>query len=137
MEEIHVALIGDQGVGKTSLILAAAKKPARGQEPTPVLPPTRLHLSWLTAEAFCICHDTSSDGIEDVMVVLRKCDVVLVCFAMNRPASMRSALSKWLPLSMKANKQLPIIFVGCKRDSSVMSDADNAVCSESCLAAIG
>ena len=126
-----MAIIGDKGVGKTSLVLAAAKKPVRGEEPTPVLPVTRLHLSWLSSEASCLCHDTASDITEDIIVVIRRCDVVLVCYSMDRPASLRSAVTKWLPLSLQANKQLPILLVGCKQDSSVVTESDKAVCTSS------
>jgi GTPase SAR1 family protein len=127
MEKVRVALIGDRSVGKTSLVLAAADKPARGEAPTPTLPPTRLHVQWLASEATCICQDTDTEEVEEIRATLRKSDVVLICFAMDVPATMKSALTKWLPLALSANKQLPILFIGCKKDISKTTDADLAV----------
>jgi GTPase SAR1 family protein len=121
MSTVRVALIGDQGVGKTSLILAAAQKTVTGDTPAPTLMPTRLELAWNNFHATCICHDTNSDSAEEIVSTVRKCDVVLICFAMDNPVTLRNAINTWIPLSNSANDQLPIMLVGCKDDISVMT----------------
>lgn len=127
MAPVHVALVGDAQVGKTSLVLAAAQKPARDDAPTPVLLPTRLDLEWEGYRATCVCHDTSSTSQEDAVATIRKCDVALICFAMDKPSTMRSALRTWLPLVNSAHDQIAVMFVGCKRDISVMEPGHPAV----------
>lgn len=133
MAPVHVALVGDAQVGKTSLVLAAAQKPARDDAPTPVLLPTRLDLEWEGYRATCTCHDTSSTSQEDAVATIRKCDVVLICFAMDKPATMRSALRTWLPLVNSANDQVAVMYVGCKRDVSVMEPGHPAVRRAACM----
>jgi hypothetical protein len=127
MSTVRVALIGDQGVGKTSLILAAAQKSVRGDTPAPTLLPTKIELAWDTYHAICICHDTNSESAEEIVSTIRKCDVVLVCFAMDNPVTLKNAIHTWLPLSNSANDQLPIMLVGCKYDISVMTPGHPAV----------
>ena len=128
MEQVHVAVIGDKGIGKTSLILAAAKK-ALSDAPVPTLQTTRLEVQCGSSGTVeCLCHDTDSSEQEETRAVIRRCNVVLVCFAMDRPASVTSALQIWLPMALKCIDQTPIVLVGCKQDVSVMSDADIQVC---------
>ena len=78
---VRIVVVGDAGVGKSSLITAAATE-SFPEHPPPVLPPTRL------------AHDTTPEGVPMVLVdtssrpedkanfelACRHADVVILCF---------------------------------------------------------
>ena len=78
---VRIVVVGDAGVGKSSLITAAATE-SFPEHPPPVLPPTRL------------AHDTTPEGVPMVLVdtssrpedkanlelACRNADVIILCF---------------------------------------------------------
>ena len=81
MKPVRIVVVGDAGVGKSSLITAAATE-SFPEHPPPVLPPTRL------------AHDTTPEGVPMVLVdtssrpedkanlelACRNADVIILCF---------------------------------------------------------
>lgn len=124
---VNVAIIGDEGSGKTSLVLSAAQRTFRPGDSVPVLPPTAFRVKLQNEECSCVCHDSSSEKMEDIKAVVRQCDVVLICFNMAAQTSLHSAIHVWLPKMTEINKEIPIIMVGCKEDQAVITQNQIAV----------
>jgi GTPase SAR1 family protein len=124
---VNVAIIGDEGSGKTSLVLSAAQRTFRLGDSVPVLPPTAFRVKLANEECNCVCRDSSSGNMEDVKAVIRQCDVVLICFNMAGQTSLHSAIHIWLPRVSDINKEVPVIMVGCKEDQAVITQTQIAV----------
>jgi mitochondrial Rho GTPase 1 len=127
METVRVALVGDQGVGKTSLILSGAHQTFRGDPSVTAVHPVRFRVSAQGTDCTCECFDTVSSEPESVQSAARTADVILVCYAMNDDVSLRNALERWLPAAKQANRTVPIIITGCKEDASTMTPENLAV----------
>lgn len=127
--DVNVAVIGDEGVGKTSLILSATQRNFHPGEPVTAQPGTSVKVKLANADCNCICHDSTSRNMEEVNMIIRTCDVVLLCFSMAGPTSLHSAMSTWLPHINKIDDEIPIIIVGCREDQAIVTEAEIAVCS--------
>lgn len=125
--DVNVAVIGDEGVGKTSLILSATQRNFKPGEPVTAQPGTSVKIKLANAECKCICHDTTSRNMEEVNVIIRNCDVVLLCFSMAGPMSLHSAIYTWLPHVIKIDSEIPILIVGCREDQAIVTEAEIAV----------
>ena len=123
---VNVAIIGDEGSGKTSLVLSAAQRTRPGDS-VPVLPPTTFRVKLANEECNCVCRDSNSASMEEVKEVIRNCDVVLICFNMAGQTSLHSAIHVWLPRVTEIDKEIPIIMVGCKEDQAVITHTQIAV----------
>jgi GTPase SAR1 family protein len=124
---VNVAIIGDEGSGKTSLVLSAAQRTFRLGDSVPVLPPTAFRVKLANEDCNCVCRDSSSGNMEDVTAVVRQCDVVLICFNMAGQTSLHSAINFWLPRVSEINKEVPVMMVGCKEDQAVITQNQIAV----------
>ncbi|KAJ9519229.1 hypothetical protein QJQ45_017887 [Haematococcus lacustris] len=114
---VRIAVVGDAGVGKTSLISTAAHD-AFDVRPVPVLPPTRLPASYTPDGVPMVVTDTSSRP-EDQQVldmVLRHSDVVVVCFDATRQGTLDTIRAAWYPRIQMLNPDVPVIMACCKAD---------------------
>lgn len=127
VETVNVAIIGDEGSGKTSLVLSGAQRAFRPGDAVPVLPTTAFRVKLANEECNCVCRDSSSRNMEDVKKNVRECDVVLICFNMAGRTSLHSAIHVWLPRVTEINREVPIIMVGCKEDQAVITQTQIAV----------
>jgi len=117
---INVAVVGDKGSGKTSLITSAAQE-VFSERPVPVLPPTRFPADWAAASepVDVIAYDTSSrpEDTQAVDETIKAADVVVLCFDAQRKITMERLRTDWLPRITRLRPGAPIIIACCKDDS--------------------
>lgn len=118
--DVRILLVGDSGVGKTSLILSLVSEefteevPAKAEEitiPADVTPervPTHI-------VDFSYQEQTEDDLIEEI----KKAHVICIVYAVNDEDSMEGITSVWLPFIRKQigeDAGVPVILVGNKGD---------------------
>lgn len=118
---INVAVVGDKGVGKTSLITSAAQE-VFSERPVPVLPPTRFPADFTAASTDpvdVIAYDTSSrpEDAQAVDETIKAADVIIVCFDAQRKSTLQRLRSDWLPRITHLRATAPVIIACCKDDS--------------------
>lgn len=114
---VHICVIGDSGVGKTSLIAAAATE-TFPDRPPPVLPAAKLPADTTPEGVPVVITDTSS-RLEDKQAreqAAREANVIVLCFSMENPQSLRRVSTHWMPELRRLGINVPIILVGCKSD---------------------
>eukprot|EP00798_Chlamydomonas_sp_ICE-L_P004285 gene4285-14395_t len=114
---VRVAVVGDEGTGKTSLISTAANDTFHSR-PALVLPPTRLPPEFSLEHTPMLITDTSSRP-EDVPVadlVIQQSDVVVVCFDSRRHSTLDTIRTLWYPRIQQLKPGVPIIIACCKSD---------------------
>jgi len=117
---IIVAVVGDKGVGKTSLITSATQE-VFSERPVPVLPPTRFPSDFTAAHepVDVVAYDTSSRA-EDTQTVdetIKAADAVIVCFDAQRRGTLQRLRSDWLPRITHLKPGTPVIIACCKDDT--------------------
>ena len=114
---VHICVIGDEGVGKTSLITAAATE-TFPDHPPPVLPPARLSAETTPEGVPVIITDTSSrpEDKQALELACQQASVIVLCFSMERPATLRRISSYWMPELRRLGVAVPVMLVGCKSD---------------------
>lgn len=114
---IRIVVVGDQGTGKSSLIIAMATEQFPDRAP-PVLPPTRLPPNAFPEHIPLTLVDTSSrkEDMGGVEGELRRADVVVLTYACDQPESLASLSSHWLPMLHRLEVAVPVCVVGCKLD---------------------
>lgn len=127
METVRIAVVGDAGVGKSSLALAASNQTFRGDPTVTAVPPVRIRVNAQGTECMCECLDTDSAVPEHVQSATKVADVVMVCYAMNDDVTLRNACERWLPVARRSNRSAPIVLMGCKEDASTMTSEGLAV----------
>jgi len=117
-KEVRIAVIGDPGVGKTSLITAAALNETFPDHPVPVLPPARVPAETTLENVPLIITDTGSRP-EDRHALETAClqaDVIVLCFALDKESTLQRISSHWMPELSRLGITIPIMLVGCKSD---------------------
>eukprot|EP00879_Flechtneria_rotunda_P015860 GHRR01016587.1.p1 GENE.GHRR01016587.1~~GHRR01016587.1.p1 ORF type:complete len:171 (+),score=23.48 GHRR01016587.1:560-1072(+) len=117
---INGAVVGDKGVGKTSLITSAAQE-VFSERPVPVLPPTRFPADFVPVPETVdvIAYDTSSrpEDTQAVDETIKAADVVIVCFDAQRKSTLQRLGSDWLPRITHLKPAVPVIIACCKDDT--------------------
>lgn len=114
---IQVVVIGDAGVGKSSMIMAIATDSFADDIPH-VLPPTRLPTEFYPEGVPLSIYDSSSspEDKSKMEMDLKKSDVVVLTYACDQPETLDRLSSYWLPELRRLQLNLPVIVVGCKLD---------------------
>ncbi|CAI8603445.1 unnamed protein product [Vicia faba] len=114
---VRIVVAGDQGTGKSSLISTAASENFRPNV-APVLPPTTLALDLYPDHVPITVIDTTSSipDIDRVSEELKRADTVVLTYACDRPETLESLSTFWLPHLRNLEVRVPVIVVGCKLD---------------------
>ncbi|KAH6818841.1 MIRO-related GTP-ase 1 [Perilla frutescens var. frutescens] len=114
---VRIAVIGDRGTGKSSLIAAAAAESFRPEVP-PVLPPTRLPSDYYPDNVPIVIIDTSS-SLEyrgKLAEELKRADAVVLTYACDQPLTLNRLSTFWLHELRRLEIKAPVIVAGCKLD---------------------
>ncbi|KAJ2400425.1 ERMES complex Ca(2+)-binding regulatory GTPase gem1 [Coemansia sp. RSA 2559] len=116
-DDIRIVLVGDGGVGKSTLVTALIKETfvvnVQAVVPEVTIPPE------VTPEKVTThIIDTSSQGSEHetMETELRKANVVCIVYAVDDRSSFQRIHEHWLPLLRMQGINLPVILVGNKVD---------------------
>ncbi|KAG0466828.1 hypothetical protein HPP92_017817 [Vanilla planifolia] len=114
---VRIVVVGDQGTGKSSLIISIATESFPENVPN-VLPPTRLPADYYPDRVPLTIIDTSSSPASKATLVTecQMADAVVLTYACDRPASLDRLSTYWLPELRRLEVKVPIIVVGCKLD---------------------
>ncbi|XP_035234803.1 rho related BTB domain containing 4 isoform X3 [Anguilla anguilla] len=132
VETIKCVVVGDNAVGKTRLICARACNATLTQYQ---LLATHVPTVW-AIDQYRVCQEVlerSRDVVDEVSVSLRlwdtfgdhhkdrrfaygRSDVVVLCFSLANPNSLRHVLTMWFPEIKHFCPRTPIILVGCQLD---------------------
>eukprot|EP01025_Chloroclados_australasicus_P022079 TRINITY_DN22948_c0_g3_i7.p1 TRINITY_DN22948_c0_g3~~TRINITY_DN22948_c0_g3_i7.p1 ORF type:complete len:685 (-),score=69.15 TRINITY_DN22948_c0_g3_i7:506-2560(-) len=120
-----VVVVGDQGVGKTSLITAAATE-VFPRSPPPVLPPTRLPADTTPERIPIEVVDTSSkpEYRQELELAVINADVVVICYALDQALSLQNVQFHWLPEIKRLTLNKPVVLVGCQMDSGQRTNVE-------------
>uniref|UniRef100_A0A0E0D8L3 Mitochondrial Rho GTPase n=1 Tax=Oryza meridionalis TaxID=40149 RepID=A0A0E0D8L3_9ORYZ len=118
--DVRVAVIGDHGTGKSSLVttIATGRFPDQDNGIAHVLPPARLPVDYFPARVPVTIVDTSSSP-EHRAKLIAECqaaDAVVLTYACDRPATLERLSTFWLPELRRLQLKAPVIVVGCKLD---------------------
>ena len=113
-------LIGDEGVGKTSLLIAYTRNKFPEFYVPDILDTCAINVKLKNRTYTLGLFDTCSGYEHD----LSKTNVVLLCFSLDEPKSLQNAKEKWFPMINKNNAKVNIILVGLKSDLKIMMDTN-------------
>ncbi|KAK3146304.1 hypothetical protein QOZ80_3BG0264340 [Eleusine coracana subsp. coracana] len=114
---VRVAVIGDPGTGKSSLVFALATGQFSEEVPA-VMPPARLPADYFSDGVPITIVDTSSspEHKERLVAECKAADAVVLTYACDRPDTVERLLSFWLPELRQLKLNVPVIVAGCKLD---------------------
>ncbi|XP_027934645.1 mitochondrial Rho GTPase 2 [Vigna unguiculata] len=114
---VRVAIVGDGGTGKSTLVAAMASESFPKSVP-PVLPPTRLpHNLYPDCVPLTLIDTPSSFEKQGARnEELKRADAVVLTYACNELLSFERLSTHWLPELRKLEVKAPVIVVGCKLD---------------------
>ncbi|XP_075160297.1 rho-related BTB domain containing isoform X1 [Haematobia irritans] len=135
-ELVKCVLVGDTAVGKTRLICARAcnKHVSLSQLLSTHVPTVWaidqyriykdvLERSWEVVDGVNVSlrlWDTFGDHDKDRRFAYGRSDVVLLCFSIASPVSLRNCKAMWYPEIRRFCPDVPVILVGCKNDLRYM-----------------
>ncbi|XP_063239432.1 rho-related BTB domain-containing protein 2 isoform X2 [Bacillus rossius redtenbacheri] len=135
-ELVKCVVVGDTAVGKTRLICARAcnKQVSLSQLLSTHVPTVWaidqyriykdvLERSWEVVDGVNVSlrlWDTFGDHEKDRRFAYGRSDVVLLCFSITSPVSLRNCKVMWYPEIRRFCPQTPVLLVGCKSDLRYM-----------------
>ncbi|GLJ43201.1 hypothetical protein SUGI_0896880 [Cryptomeria japonica] len=114
---VRVAVIGDSGTGKSSLIVTVATDTFPVNVPS-VVQPTRIPQDYYPDRIPLTIIDTSSKP-EDQTKMGEECkraDAIVLTYACDQPSTLDRLSTFWLPELRRLEVKAPVIVVGCKLD---------------------
>ncbi|XP_021898831.1 mitochondrial Rho GTPase 1 isoform X2 [Carica papaya] len=114
---VRIVVAGEQGTGKSSLIVTAAAENFPTNVP-PLLPPTRLPEDIYPDRVPITIIDTSSrpEDRGKLAEELMRADAVVLTYACDQPKTLDRLSEYWLPELRQLEVKVPVIVVGCKLD---------------------
>ncbi|GBF89351.1 hypothetical protein Rsub_02229 [Raphidocelis subcapitata] len=119
---VAITVVGDPGVGKTSLITAACQEQF-SESPVPTLPTARFPPELLNspeelAGGELLVVDTSSraEDARATEAAIRAAAAVVVCIDATRQRTLERLRSHWLPEVARLNPGAPVVVAVCKDD---------------------
>ncbi|KAH8918630.1 mitochondrial Rho GTPase [Atractiella rhizophila] len=118
-KSIQVLLVGDSGVGKSSLVSSLIKEsyvapPPNSTYPVVTIPSEVIPSSTVTT--YIVDTSSRSEDLSNLQNELRKSDVVCVVYSVDNPSSFDRVGAYWLPMMRGVGVNLPVILVGNKID---------------------
>ncbi|KAJ2636392.1 ERMES complex Ca(2+)-binding regulatory GTPase gem1 [Coemansia sp. RSA 1286] len=116
-DDIRIVLVGDDGVGKSTLVTALIKETfivnVQAVVPEVTIPP---EVTPENVTTHIIDTSSASDAQEVLETELRKANVVCIAYAVDDRSSFQRIHEYWLPLLRLQGINLPVILVGNKVD---------------------
>ncbi|KAJ0977547.1 hypothetical protein J5N97_013021 [Dioscorea zingiberensis] len=114
---VRIVVVGDQGTGKSSLIVSIATESFPENVPR-VMPPTRLPADIYPDRVPITIIDTSSspENKAKLIVECQMADAIILTYACDRSSTLDRLSTYWLPELRRLEVKVPVIVVGCKLD---------------------
>ncbi|GJN94539.1 hypothetical protein Rhopal_007622-T1 [Rhodotorula paludigena] len=119
MRDVRVALVGDEGVGKSSIISSLIKEAFVRLAPRTVLPEVTIPPAVTPGhDVTTVIIDTSPRPEDRSHLVneIRKAHVVAIVYAVDNPNSFDRVPTYWLPTIRSLGVNVPVILIGNKID---------------------
>ena len=110
-------LVGDEGVGKTSLLIAYTRNKFPEFYVPDILDTCAVNVRLKNKTYTLGLFDTSVYYEQD----LSNTDVFLLCFSLDKPASLQNAKDTWCPIIRMHNTKANIVLVGLKSELKNMN----------------
>ena len=118
---VRLMIVGDEGVGKTTLLLAHLTDNHFPIELVPRVLGNTLLTENLNGRAH-LFDLIDTDGRKPVAALRPPVDLYLVCFSCARPATFEHARTKWIPEILATNRNAKFILVATQTDLRAASD---------------
>ncbi|KAI8899737.1 P-loop containing nucleoside triphosphate hydrolase protein [Globomyces pollinis-pini] len=117
MREIRILLLGDDGVGKSTLITSLIKD-SFIEHIQHVVPEVTIPPEWTRENVTTRIVDSSArdENRDQLHTEIRKADVICIVYAVNEKESKDRVSSYWLPYIRKLGRNVPVVLVGNKID---------------------
>lgn len=116
--QIRVVAVGDGAVGKTCMLLVFKGDPYP-EDYEPTIFENHHEMRTFEGKQYCLhLWDTAGQEEYDRLrpMSYSKCDVVLICFALDNPESFRNVTDKWLVEVKEYAPKAAVVLVGTKSD---------------------
>ncbi|KAI9003165.1 P-loop containing nucleoside triphosphate hydrolase protein [Gaertneriomyces semiglobifer] len=126
-QEVRILLVGDDGVGKSTLITSLIKE-SFVPNIQHVVPEVTIPPEWTREKITTRIVDSSSraENRDQLDSEVRKADVICIVYSVNKPDSFSRVGEYWLPYIRKQGRNIPVVLVGNKidvRGKDVTNDA--------------
>jgi len=118
MKSIKCVIVGDDGVGKTCLLITYVSNTFPSENLPVVFDNTSMNITFEGKQVNLGLWDTAGGGDFDRLRPLSypTTDVFMICFSIADPRSFENVREKWLPEISHHCPNIPIILVGTKTD---------------------
>ncbi|KAI9098178.1 P-loop containing nucleoside triphosphate hydrolase protein [Phlyctochytrium arcticum] len=116
-EEVRILLVGDEQVGKSTLITSLIKE-TFVPNIQHVVPEVTIPPEWTREKVTTRIVDSSPrpDNREQLDTEVRKADVICIVYAVDKPETFARIGDYWLPHIRKLGRNVPVVLVGNKID---------------------
>ena len=117
--KIRVLFLGDEGVGKTSIILTLISDNFPRQVQKTFHPVTISPNHYMMPNKYftqLIDGSTRKEDEQEVDGMIEKCHVIVLVYDVNNHECKKRLKQYWMPRIVKINERAPVIFVGNKID---------------------